>query len=120
MEPSNHLIAFKPHGWLDLAEAVDAEIDRAKKKFPTAMLHAGAMIEEAGEAFKEAMNLYHLGEALKEQQRLSGKSYQEINRLCVEIDRTRTKLRKELVQTIAMCVCLENQGDPTLNVEPAR
>lgn len=79
--------------WHSLAEDVDNEVSRARKKFPEPTHMTVALAEECGELIK----------AIAE--RREGKGAK---------DATYT----ELVQTMAMCVRLYLDGDKTENLRP--
>jgi NTP pyrophosphatase (non-canonical NTP hydrolase) len=70
---------------------VEAELARARHKFPKSDHLVLALAEEAGEVTKAALDL-HYGKGTPEE------------------------LRKEIVQAIAMCVRLAEEGDPTLAI----
>lgn len=67
------------------------EAERAKRLFPSPAHLTLALAEEAGEAVKAAMDM----------RQKSG---------------TREALEKELVQTIAMCIRLYYEGDPSIGI----
>lgn len=77
-------------GWSRLAEDVDAEIARARAKFPQPDFLTTAMTEEFGEAVRAVLEHMAKGQTLG----------------------LRLDVRKELVQAIAMAVRLEIEGDP--------
>lgn len=78
-----------------LAEAM-VEVAAARAKFPGVAHTTLAMAEEAGEAVKAALDLHH---------RKRGA--------------TPEKLRRELVQTIAMCIRVAEEGDSALGIKGA-
>ncbi len=88
--PSNPTLPIP--AWLS---EVEAELQRARAKFPGAdhLLHA--LAEEAGEVTKETLDLY------------AGKP-----------DASPEKIRRECIQTIAMCVRLMEEGDPMVRLAP--
>lgn len=88
-------------GWEGLAADVTAELERARAKFPRANLLTTALSEEYGEAVRAVLE--HLGAVMRQNDTLEGQ---------VEVMKFRHDVRKELVQTIAMCVRLEQEGDP--------
>ena len=67
------------------------ELARARAKFPTAEHRTLALMEEAGEVVKAALDLHN---------RKPGA--------------TRAALNKEIIQTMAMCVRLLEEGDPAV------
>lgn len=82
--------------WSELAKMVTAELERARKKFPNPDYLVTALAEEAGEAIRASLEVMY------------SKGTEE----------TRQALLKELVQTMAMCVRLYNEGDPIHKIEP--
>ena len=81
------------NGWCELAERVDDEYDRAKKLFPGANNNTLALCEEHGELVKAVLDF----------------SQDKSNMADV---------KKELVQTMAMCLRLWFQGDETVGLPP--
>lgn len=76
-------------GWSTMAEEIDAEIARARKKFPRPDYLVTALTEEHGEAVRAVLEYLHEPTV----QRLAD-------------------VRKELIQTAAMCIRLAQEGDP--------
>ena len=76
-------------GWSQMAEAIDTEINAARKKFPTGDLLHAAMVEELGEATKALLDQHHGGKAIASRD-----------------------VYYELIQTAAMVVRLAQEGDP--------
>ena len=75
-------------GWSEMAEAIDYEIARERKKFPQSNLLHAALVEELGEATQALLNQYHG-------------------------DKTPSRdIYKELIQTAAMVIRLAQEGDP--------
>src|SRR5688572_30668858 len=90
-------------GWATIAEDIDAEIRRARQKFPDTRMLVTALSEEYGEAIREILNHYHHHE-----QGQRGESQDtEDPRVMVN------KARKELIQCAAMCIRLYMDGDPS-------
>ena len=81
--------------WEDMARAVDAEVERARKKFPDTNNVTLAMVEEAGEAVRAALNHYHGDGELE-------------------------PIYKELIQTMAMCVRIWKDGDKSIDLPGQR
>jgi NTP pyrophosphatase (non-canonical NTP hydrolase) len=79
----------------DILLAAKGEQARAKVLFPNPKHLTLALAEEAGEVTKAVLNFY------------SGKGSVE------DID-------KEIVQCMAMCIRLWNEGDPAVNLKPVR
>jgi predicted small metal-binding protein len=73
--------------------AVDLEVTWARKFFPSPNFLTTAMAEEAGEALKAIMDHMQKGGS-------------------------KDQIRKELIQTMAMCVRLLEEGDPIHNLNP--
>lgn len=85
------------HDWDDIARDVDSELTRARSKFPKPDHVTLAMAEEAGETVKAALNhMYKPGAAR------AAVTYQEA------------------IQTIAMCVRLIQEGDPSIGLPSQR
>lgn len=82
-------------GWSSkLWPKANDEADRARKIFPTEKNHTTlALAEEAGEVVQAAMNYYH------------GTGTME-------------KLEKEIVQCVAMCIRLWEDGDVSIDLPP--
>ena len=74
--------------------AVNAEVERARFKFPCPDLLVTAFTEEFGEAIKAILD-YRAGKG------------------------GITAVRTELIQTMAMCVRLLEEGDPIHNLPPS-
>lgn len=77
----------------DLLIEVAAEVERARKLFPDPTLLTMALAEEAGEVTKAVLDMRQ------------GKA-------------TRHDLRKEIRQTMAMCIRLAEEGDPAAGLLP--
>lgn len=92
-------------GWSKLADEVDAEIKRARKKFPGCDNMTLAMAEEAGELVRAVLSRWH-----------AIRSFPASNPYDVEL---REAIRKEAVQTMAMCVRLILEGDPMQMLPPS-
>ncbi len=88
-----------------LFAAALAEVDRARAKFPGTAHLALAFAEEAGEAVRAALQLHYACRHPTPTPR---------NIECAQAD-----LRKELVQTVAMCLRLWEEGDTALGTPPA-
>ena len=86
-------------GWSRLASEIDAEIKRARAKFPEPGLLTTALTEEHGEAIRAVLEHYYL-------MRRGGSGTPG------DLKRARDEVRKELIQTAAMCVRLALEGDP--------
>ncbi len=77
----------------NLLTAAQLETARARTLFPDPAHLLHALTEEHGEVVKAALNLYE------------GKgTYEELD--------------KEIVQLIAMCIRLHEEGDPAINLDP--
>ena len=76
-------------GWGNLADAIDQEIARARRKFPRSDYLTTALTEEHGEAVRAILEHLH-----------------------DPSDAKRGEVRKELIQTAAMCIRLLMEGDP--------
>ncbi len=87
-------------GWSYFAEMIDAEIARARKKFPDPALLTTALTEEHGEAIRAVLEHYYKAKAGRE----ASKDLDEV--------------RKELIQTAAMVVRLATEGDPVHLLPP--
>lgn len=85
-------------GWSKFADEVDAELKRARTKFPKSFLLTTALTEEHGEAIRAVLEHYYASEK-------GGVSEKDLAKL-------RAEVRKELVQTAAMCIRLALEGDP--------
>lgn len=90
-------------GWAKLAEEVDDELARARKKFPDSKLVTTALTEEHGEAVRAVLEHYYLEPSCPKEIR----------------DKYRAAVRKELVQTMAMCIRLEMEGDEVHKLSPS-
>lgn len=77
----------------NLLLAAKGEVARARALFPGAKHILHALSEEYGEVVKAALEIYE------------GKGTYE-------------KLDSEIVQLIAMCIRLHEEGDPMINLEP--
>lgn len=98
-------------GWSKLAEEVDDELARARRKFPRTTLLTTALSEEYGEAIRAVLELRS---AIKKSEREDFPSERHS-----DVAARRAELRKELVQTMAMCIRLELEGDPAHSVDGA-
>jgi hypothetical protein len=84
---------------------VDAELVRARAKFPSTHLVTTALSEEYGEAVRAVLEHYYV----------SGKTEASTEM----VQAARAAVRKELVQTAAMAVRLEEEGDEVHHVVPS-
>lgn len=98
-------------GWSKLAEEIDAEIARARRKFPGANLLTTALTEEHGEAVRAVLEHYYAISASDGSKPLA-KDVRD------SIQKHRSAVRKELIQTAAMCVRLALEGDPIHLLSP--
>lgn len=110
-------------GWSKLAEEVDDELARARRKFPRTTLLTTALSEEYGEAIRAVLELRSaIKKAERDDYPSDERFYDVAARKAMHrenIAARRAELRKELVQTMAMCVRLELEGDPAHDVEGA-
>lgn len=103
--------AYEPYrtgalSWQALAQEVDEELVRARTKFPGTDLVLTAFGEEYGEAVRAVLEHYYL----RKKDATSAD----------DLAAARTAVRKELVQTIAMAVRCELEGDPVHGLPGAR
>ncbi len=83
--------------WDNIAREVDDEVTRARKKFPSSKHVVLAMAEESGELVRAALgHMYKPGAA------------------------NVANVRKEAIQTIAMCVRILQEGDATIGLPGER
>lgn len=85
-------------GWQTLAEEVDAELARARRKFPNSDLVVTAMSEEVGEAVRAVLEHYYVVRRNESRE---------------DIKEKRAHVRKEIIQAIAMLIRMETEGDHT-------
>lgn len=100
-------------GWAKLAEEVDNELARARAKFPNSKLVTTALTEEHGEAIRAVLEHYYALERMQRPSDMPHLAKQE------RIRKYRAAVRKELVQTMAMCIRLELEGDEAHQLTPA-
>lgn len=93
------------NGWGKLAEEVDEELQRARAKFPSSEFSTTALTEEQGEAVRAVLEHLFVARALREPDRDKLRPGPPLKIL-------RGQVRRELVQTIAMAIRLEIEGDP--------
>lgn len=91
--------SYAASGWTELADLVTDELARARKKFPKPDFLVTALAEESGEAIRASLEVLY-------STRLGGGQ------------KARAALVKEIVQTMAMCVRLFQEGDPIHKIAP--
>ncbi len=89
---------------------VDAELVRAREKFPFPDYLVTALAEEAGEATRASLNVLYAAKRFEVKQLQDGSESRLLE--------ARQDLRKELIQTMAMCVRLWEEGDPVHKIRP--
>ena len=87
----------------EIYDAVEAELDKARDKFPDPDFLTTAMAEEAGEAVRAILNHMYAAGAQPEG---------------FKHEKEREAVRKELIQTTAMCVRLLQEGGPIHKLPP--
>lgn len=100
-----HVITLKIPELKPIIEAVEDELLRARAKFPSNKHMVHALTEEHGEVIKEMLNQYH-----------------EVHRSKGFPDSTKESnenIKKELIQTICMCIRVLQEGDADFPYNPA-
>lgn len=92
------------NGWGKLAEEVDEELHRARAKFPSSEFSTTALTEEQGEAVRAVLEHLFVVRAVADPERDRLRPPPPLKTL-------RSQVRKELIQTIAMAIRLELEGD---------
>lgn len=90
-------------GWSALADKIDEELYRARKKFPTPDYLVTALTEEHGEAVRAVLEHMYL---------VNKREGMQAGDWVLLTAEAREAVRKELIQTAAMCVRLYMEGDP--------
>lgn len=85
-------------------EAVLNEVSSARDKFPNDKHRLHALTEECGEVTQAMLNQYHASGKTG----YTDKVHEDYN----------IKVRKELIQTMAMCVRVLTEGDPDFPFSP--
>lgn len=103
-------------GWNKLADEIDEEIKRARAKFPNPLLLTTALTEEHGEAIRAVLEHYY---AVNERDAAYVAGHiAAAHALTDPINKARAEVRKELIQTAAMCIRLALEGDPAHRLSP--
>lgn len=103
-------------GWNKLADEIDEEIKRARAKFPNPLLLTTALTEEHGEAIRAVLE-HHYAVNKRDAAYIAG-NVDAALAMSDAIDKTRAEVRKELIQTAAMCIRLALEGDPAHRLSP--
>lgn len=102
MQPINLRIPeLKP-----IIEKIEEELLQAREKFPSNVHMLHAMTEESGEVVKAMLDQHHANHDMEKDP--------------IYIQQMGKHVRKELIQTIAMCIRVYEEGDSSFPYNPDR
>ena len=99
------VITLRIASLVPIIKAVEEELLKARKKFPGNKHMVHALTEEHGEAVQAMLNQYHSKES---HMLYSPEDY----------DRNNEEIKKELIQTICMCIRVLQEGDSDFPYNP--